>query len=122
MKYFVTVNGNKYEVEVEAENSNMEVAVTKNAAQAEEIKVAPKVNVENTGEVQGELITAPMPGKIISVNVSNGQTVKKDDLLFVLEAMKMENEIVSPMDGVISTVFIQKDTVVNAGDKLTAIQ
>jgi len=119
MKYIVTVNGNRYEVEIEAEHS--EVAVSNNNAAIEEVKEpsAPAPIVPQN--VEGEVISAPMPGKILAVKVSNGQTVKKGDLLFVLEAMKMENEIMAPKSGVISGVFVQKDANVNPGDKLASI-
>ena len=121
MKYIVTVNGNRYEVEIEAEHS--EVAVSNNNAAAEEVKQpsAPTPAPTVPQNVEGEVISAPMPGKILAVKVTNGQTVNKGDLLFVLEAMKMENEIMAPKSGVISGVFVQKDTNVNPGDKLASI-
>lgn len=117
MKYNVTVNGNKYEVEVEEEGS--EVAVSKNEVKVEEKKESKTINIDN---VQGEIMSAPMPGKIIAIKTSVGARVKKDDVLLVLEAMKMENEIMSPIDGVISNIFIDKNATVNAGDKLISIK
>ena len=62
-----------------------------------------------------------MPGNILSVKVSNGQSVKKGDLLMVLEAMKMENEIMAPCDGKIASLSVQKGSTVNSGDLLCSI-
>ena len=112
MKYNVFVNGNKYEVVVEEES---EVAVSES-----EKKESVKDNKNVTSE--GELIKAPMPGKIIDIKVSLGDTIHKNDVLFVLEAMKMENEIMSPKDGVVTGLFIEKNANVNVGDKLISIK
>lgn len=117
MKYNVTVNGNKYEVEVEEESS--EIAVSKSEAKVQEKKAAPKIN---TDSIQGEMVLAPMPGKIIAIKTSVGAKVKKDDVILVLEAMKMENEIMAPVDGEISYIFVDKNSTVNAGDKLLSIR
>ena len=62
-----------------------------------------------------------MPGTILDVKVSNGQAVKKGDVLFVLEAMKMENEILAPADGTVSAVSVQKGASVNTGEMLCAL-
>ena len=117
MKYNVTVNGNKYEVEVQEENS--EVAASESEVKVQERMEAPSINTDN---IEGQIISAPMPGKIIAVKTSVGAKVKKDQVILVLEAMKMENEIMAPVDGIISNIFIDKNTTVNAGDKLVAIK
>lgn len=118
MKYYVTVNGNKYEVEVE--NADNEVAITKEKP-AITTASNPLNSVKEPKEVNGHLIAAPMPGKILTIKVSEGEVVKKDTVLMVLEAMKMENEIVSPKDGLVSGIFVNKDDIVNVGDKLISI-
>ena len=69
----------------------------------------------------GQSVTAPMPGNILKVNVSVGQTVKEGDLLVVLEAMKMENEIYAPKSGTVSQVVVSKGASVNTGDALVVI-
>ncbi|MBR5295012.1 MAG: biotin/lipoyl-binding protein, partial [Clostridia bacterium] len=69
----------------------------------------------------GEKVNAPMPGTILAVNVSAGQNVKKGDVLFILEAMKMENEIMSPADGVIGAVAVTKGAAVESGALLCTI-
>ena len=66
-------------------------------------------------------MTSPMPGTILDVKVSNGQSVKEGDLLFILEAMKMENEIFAPASGTVSSVAVQKGATVNPGDTLCVI-
>ena len=70
----------------------------------------------------GEKITSPMPGTILSVNVAPGQSVRKGDVLMVLEAMKMENEIMCPRDGVVSSVQAAKGAAVESGTLLCVLQ
>lgn len=117
MKYNVTVNGNKYEVEVEEESS--EIAVSKSEAKVQEKKAAPQIN---TDSIQGEMVLAPMPGKIIAIKTSVGAKVKKDDVILVLEAMKMENEIMAPRDSEIISIGVTKGAPVNTGDVLLYIK
>ena len=69
----------------------------------------------------GEKVSAPMPGTILDVRVSNGQTVKKGDILFILEAMKMENEIMAPCGGTIASVSVTKGAAVDSGALLCVI-
>ena len=69
-----------------------------------------------------ETIKAPMPGTIMDIKVSGGQSVKKGDVLLILEAMKMENEIMAPRDGVVASVMTSKGAQVNSGDALVALQ
>ena len=66
-------------------------------------------------------VTSPMPGTILNVKVSVGQSVKKGDVICVLEAMKMENDIPAPQDGVIASINVQKGASVNAGDVLASL-
>ena len=69
----------------------------------------------------GEKVSAPMPGTILDVKVSNGASVKKGDILFILEAMKMENEIMAPCDGTIASVSVTKGAAVDSGALLCVI-
>ncbi len=108
-KYKVNVNGTAYEVTVEL----MDGAAAPAAAPA-----AASVSAAPAG---GEKVSAPMPGTILSVNVSNGQAVKKGDVLFILEAMKMENEIMAPCDGTVSSVSTSKGASVESGALLCVI-
>ena len=69
----------------------------------------------------GEKINAPMPGNILEVKVATGASVKKGDVLIILEAMKMENEIMAPCDGTVKQVLVNKGATVNSGDPLVVI-
>ena len=113
-KYRVNVNGTAYEVEIELIDANAVASAP--AAPAAEAAPAPAA-----APAGGQTINAPMPGTILKVNVQNGQAVKKGDVLMILEAMKMENEIMAPCDGTVSSV-IAKGTSVESGTLLCAIQ
>lgn len=111
-KYRVNVNGTAYEVEIE-EMAGAPVAAPVAAPAAAPAPVASGA---------GEIINAPMPGNILSVNVAAGDTVKKGQVLMVLEAMKMENEIMAPRDGKVTAVAVAKGTAVESGALLCTIQ
>lgn len=112
--YKVNVNGTVYEVSIELiDEKDMKI---NNAAKAPE--TAEKAPV--SAPAGGQTINAPMPGTILDVKVANGQTVKKGDILFILEAMKMENEILAPCDGTV-TVSVSKGATVATGEVLGAI-
>ena len=115
-KYNVTVNGTLYEITLEVVDAN-DVKTTAPAA-APTPKAAPAAPVSNAN---GETVNSPMPGTILSVNVQNGATVKKGDVLMVLEAMKMENEIMSPADGTVNAVNVSKGASVETGTVLCTI-
>lgn len=127
MIYEVTINNKKYEVEVEkgraAVISTQTVAapaaapVQQTPVAAQAPAAAPVVNVG-----AGEPIKAPMPGTILDIKVSAGSTVKKGSVMFILEAMKMENEIVAPKDCTIVQVATSKGASVSTGDVLAIIQ
>lgn len=110
-KYKVNVNGTAYEVEIEEMTGAPTVAAAPVAASA----AAPAASGA------GESITSPMPGNILAVNVAAGDMVKKGQVLMVLEAMKMENEIVAPQDGTVASVNCRKGDVVNVGDLLVSL-
>ena len=118
--YTITVNGKVYEVTVEENTQNGVKKET--AAPAPSANPAP-VRTVNTGDsVGGTPVKAPMPGKILDVKVSQGQNVKRGDVLMVLEAMKMENEIVAPEDGTVASVQVSAGSVVEAGDVLASLK
>ena len=119
-KYNITVNGNTYEVYVEeADASSAPVAAPVASTPAPAAKpAAPKAAPVAAG---ANKVTAPMPGTILQVKVSQGQSVKKGDVICVLEAMKMENDIPAPCDGVIASINVQKGASVGAGDILASI-
>lgn len=123
-KYSIKVNGISYEVEVEEvkgefNSSPVPVAVaTLSPAKAEP---SPKVQVKKTATT-GEKIECPIPGTVLKVNVDAGDNVKKGQVLFILEAMKMENEIMAPHDAKIVEVSVAQGATVNTGDVLAVIQ
>lgn len=115
-KYNVTVNGTAYEITLEAVDAS-DVKAAPKAAAAPAAATAPAAKPA----AGGETVSSPMPGTILSVNVTNGATVKKGDVLMVLEAMKMENEIMSPCDGTVTSVNVSKGAAVETGAVLCVI-
>ena len=113
-KYLVNVNGTDYEITLEEVKDGAEFP--KKAA-APAAPAAPAA----AAPAGGEQVKAPMPGTILSVNVSNGTAVKKGQVLMVLEAMKMENEIMAPCDGTVSGVSVQQGASVENGTVLCVI-
>ncbi len=112
-KYKVNVNGNLYEITLEVvEESEAKAAP---AAPAKAPAAAP------AAAGNGEKVEAPMPGTILDVKASVGQAVKKGDVLFILEAMKMENEIMASCDGSVTSVSVSKGASVQKGDALCTI-
>lgn len=111
-KYKVTVNGNVYEIELE------EIKAGEKAAPAQEKAAVTAPSSVASGE--GTTVNSPMPGNILSVNVKEGQSVKKGDVLMILEAMKMENEIMAPVDGKASGL-VAKGSAVETGTVLCTI-
>ncbi len=123
-KYNITVNGTTYEVVVEEAGSAPSAApvftapVAAPAAAPAAPKAAPAPAAVGGG---ANKVTSPMPGTILDVKVSVGQSVKKGDVICVLEAMKMENDIPAPCDGVIASVNVQKGASVAANDVLATL-
>ena len=116
--YKVCVNGTEYEVTVE-EMKEGEVSSAKSAPKAE---AAPAPAAASVAAGEGETIAAPMPGTILAVNINVGDAVKKGQVLFILEAMKMENEIMAPHDGTVTAIGTTKGSSVNSGDLLCTLQ
>lgn len=126
MKYVVTLNGKNYEVEVE-ETDAVITAVTDAAPAAPVAAAAPAApaaapapTAAPAAAADGQKVLSPMPGTILSVNVSVGSAVKAGEVILILEAMKMENEIVAPCDGTVKQLAVQKGLTV-ATDALLAV-
>jgi biotin carboxyl carrier protein len=130
MKYKVTLRGKVYEVEVERGEAILldeyeavapapaTPAVSQAAAPAQPAAAAPAVNAG--ADVAGTQVNAPMPGNILDVRVHDGAAVAEGDVLCILEAMKMENEILAPHAGTV-TVLTSKGMVVDTGDLLFVV-
>ena len=130
-KFQVTVNGNTYEVEVEelggsftptmqAPQATKVVTTPVNTPQAAP-QVAPQAAPQANGAVNGTKVVAPMPGKIVDVKVSVGQSVKEGDLVAILEAMKMENEIFAPSTGTVAAINVSAGTAVETNDVIVVL-
>lgn len=144
MKYKVTLNKRVYEVEVEEDSAMLideyelaapaapaaPVAAARHtadmlhaprpAAPAAPVAAAPAA-APAAGLAAGEVVKSPMPGNILKINAVQGQAVKEGDVLVVLEAMKMENDVVAPRDGTVAQVVVAKGAVVETGSPLVVL-
>lgn len=124
-KYNITVNGNTYEVLVEEVGGASAAAPVYTAPAFTAPVAAPAPAAAPAPKAQGtagaNAVTAPMPGTILDVKVSVGQAVKKGEVICVLEAMKMENDIPAPCDGTIASVNVQKGASVSANDVIVTL-
>ncbi|MBP3442753.1 MAG: biotin/lipoyl-binding protein [Clostridia bacterium] len=124
MKYEVFLNNKKYEIEVDESSVALKSvsaavpAVAPAPVAAPAPSAAPSAPVSNT---EGTSVVSPMPGSILSVNVTQGQSVRAGEVLIVLEAMKMENDIVAPSDGIVKQIFVTKGTTVDTDQVLVII-
>jgi biotin carboxyl carrier protein len=128
-KFIINVNGNSYEVEVEEVGAPQQAAApaprpaaapapAAPAAPAPKAAPAPAAPQASAGQ---EVVESPMPGNIWKILVKEGQEIKSGDVLLILEAMKMENEILAPRDGVVSSITTSEGAAVNTGDKLVIL-
>ena len=127
MKYKVTLNNRVYEVEVEQGEAMLvneyELAAPAVAAPAAApvVTAAPAAAPAAGALAAGEVVTSPMPGNILKINVAQGQHVNEGDVLIVLEAMKMENEISATKSGTVAQINVTKGAVVETGTPLVVI-
>ena len=127
MKYKVTLNNRVYEVEVEEGQAMLvdEYALAAPAAPAPAAApvaaAAPAAAAAPVAVAGGETVKSPMPGNILKINVTQGQQVKEGDVLIILEAMKMENEVVSTKTGTVAQILVSKGAVVETDTPLVVI-
>ena len=145
MKYIVTVNGKKYEVEVEREDGGKKLLTRSSSAAApiERISTTPvaaapilaapiketapaREEISNPQAApvpigEGNVVTSPLPGSIFDIKVNVGDAVKSGQVLIVIEAMKMETEIVAPTDGVVVSVLVKKGDAVETDASLVIL-
>ncbi len=118
-KYKVNVNGTSYEIEIELMSETEAKAAATSAPAA---APAPATSAPAAATGEGEAIQSPMPGTILDIKVNVGDSVKKGQVLMVLEAMKMENEIMAGADGVVTSIGVTKGASVQTGDALCTIK
>ncbi len=132
MKYIVSINDKNYEVEVERGEAQI-VKTTKaiqidttpppaTVAAAAATVQASASPAQNVTAVDGDPIKAPLPGIVLAIKANTGASVKKGDVLMIIEAMKMENEILAPRDGVVAQVLAGKGSSVNTGELLLVLK
>ena len=119
--YTITVNGTVYSVTVEVGASTGAAPVAAAPVAAAPAPAAPAPAAAPAGAQGSVTVNAPMPGKILGVKASVGQAVKKGDVVVVLEAMKMENEIVAPQDGTIASINVAVGDSVDSGAVLATL-
>ena len=117
--YKITVNGTTYDVAVEEVGAGAAPSVSAPAAPV--AAPAPAAKSAASGSKGSVVVSAPMPGKILAVKTEVGKDVKKGEVLLVLEAMKMENEIVAPEDGTVASVDVTVGASVESGDTLATL-
>lgn len=135
MKYVVTLRDKTYEVEVEegeamildeyeakAPVSSIPATTTSTSVEKAAIpsSVAPSTPTPS-GSVSGTTVEAPLPGNVLSIKVKVGDTVQEGDVLLLIEAMKMENEVMAPHDGTVQQINVDTGQMVNTGDALVII-
>ncbi len=133
MKYKVTLNGRVYEVEVDEDKAMLvdeyetfapaaaPVPAPASAAAPAPAAATPSPAPAAPAAVSGTAVTSPMPGNILKILVSQGQQVKEGEVLIILEAMKMENEIVAPANGTVAQILVDKGATVETGTVLAVI-
>lgn len=125
-KFNITVNGTAYQVEVEEVKAAKAVAAP--AAKAAAAPAAPKASAPAAPAAPAQVgagetgVPSPMPGKIVKVIAKAGETVKKGDVLMILEAMKMQNEITAPVDGTVKSINVAADQSVKPNEVLAVIK
>lgn len=122
--YTITVNGTVYDVAVEEKTGGAAAPAASAApapAPAAAPAAAPAPKAAPAGNAGSIKVTAPMPGKILSVKANVGQEVKQGDVILLLEAMKMENEVVAPQDGKVASINVGSGDMVESGDVLATM-
>ncbi|MEA5014934.1 MAG: biotin/lipoyl-containing protein [Candidatus Limiplasma sp.] len=131
-QFNVTVNGNSYQVVVEEVSgfaapapvmapAPVAAPAAASAAAPAPVAAAPAAPAAPASVEGGEKVAAPMPGTIVDVKLAVGSAVKKGDVLMILEAMKMENEILSPVDGTVKQLLVSQGSSVNSGDVMAVV-
>ena len=124
MKYIITINSQNYEVEVEKGEARVLSVTAAAPAPAAVVEVpavaasAPTADATPAAAPSGKVLAAPMPGTILSIQKRVGDRVKAGEVVLILEAMKMENEVVAMHDGTVAQILVSKGSSVSTGDPL----
>ena len=118
--YTITVNGNVYNVTVEEGVTAGAPVQAATPVAAPKAAPAPAAAPKSAGAGSVK-VNAPMPGKIVGVKANVGDAVKKGQVILVLEAMKMENDIVAPADGTVASIDTAVGSAVEAGETLATL-
>ena len=120
--YRITVNGTAYDVAVEELSGGSAPAAAAPAPKAAPVAApAPAAAPKASGTAGSIVVSSPMPGKILNIKSSVGASVKKGEVILILEAMKMENEVVAPEDGTVASINVAAGDSVEAGDTLATL-
>ena len=122
--YRITVNGNTYDVQVEELGAAAQSAPVQSAASApsaQNVPVQSAAPAPSAQSAEGTPVNAPMPGNILDIKVNVGDSVTAEQVVVVLEAMKMENDIVTPVSGKVTAINVSKGQAVNSGDVLITV-
>ena len=119
--YRITVNGNVYDVSVEETGTTAAMPVMTQAPVSVAAPSAPAPKAQVAGAAGAVKVSSPMPGKILAVKTTVGASVKKGEVLMILEAMKMENEIVAPEDGTVASIDVSEGASVESGTVLASL-
>ena len=119
--YRITVNGTAYDVAVEEVSGGSATVAAPAPKAAPAAAPAPAPKAQTGGAAGSVVVAAPMPGKILNIKSSVGASVKKGEVILVLEAMKMENEVVAPEDGTVASINVAAGDSVEAGDTLATL-
>lgn len=121
-QYQITVNGTTYHVEVEEVDAGSQESSAQTAQKTLTNPIQSNSVTPSKTSQNGTGVVAPMPGKILEIKKTVGTTVKKGEILFILEAMKMENEIVAPIDGTLTSISVSQNESVEAGKELALLE
>ncbi len=119
--YKLKLNNKIYEVDIELVNESADMSISDTSRPAPTPAPSASPAASATASAGGQEVTAPLPGKILDICVKEGQSVKKGDLLVIVEAMKLENEVFSDFEGIIRAIKVNKGDNVNTNDALIAI-
>ncbi|NLZ47613.1 MAG: biotin/lipoyl-binding protein [Clostridiales bacterium] len=122
MKYVVTLNNKRYEVEVERGKASILSTSEIDSKATQVVAETPKNQAPVQESGAKDVLKAPMPGTVLEIKVNQGARVKEGDVVIILEAMKMENEITASSSGLVKKILVTKGQMVDTNDALVVIE